>query len=367
MRVVYVSTIERGGPLTHLKQLAPRVVEQGLDVHVLCGSEEVAESFRALGLSAETVPVAHKLDVRGAAAFWPRLRAADVVHTHDRRAGLFGRLAGRARGAQVVHTLHGLPEEIAARVGREDAPDPPGVGRGRIEWLLQGYLPIERALTRLGHVVSPSQALADFMLKHGFPARLLHVIPYGISQTGDSHSDSHSDSHLVVGVAANLEYWKGVDVLLEAARLAQEPLRIEINGDGSLRGDLERQAEQAGVEVHFNGFVSEPLAGIDVLAQPSRADNLPLAVLEAMAAGLPVVGARVGGIPELVVDGETGVVVPPEDPQALAEALDSLARDRSRLAELGRRGRERVEAHFSAEEVGRRMVALYRELCGSST
>jgi glycosyltransferase involved in cell wall biosynthesis len=367
MRVVYVSTIERGGPLTHLRQLAPRVAEEGVDVHVLCASDDVAESFHALGVSAETVPVAHKLDVRGAAAFWPRLRGADVVHTHDRRAGLFGRLAGRARGSQIVHTLHGLPEEIAARVGREDAPDPPGVTRGRIEWLLHGYLGIENALTRLGHLVSPSQALADFVLARGFPARLLHVIPYGVSRDLVPGHVRNGQGPLAVGVAANLEYWKGVDVLIEAVRLASEPLRLEIYGAGSLRGELERQAREAGVDAHLHGWVAEPLAAIDVLAQPSRADNLPLAVLEAMAAGLPVVGTRVGGIPELVVDGETGLLVPPEDPSALAAALDSLARDRSRLAELGRRGRERVEAHFSAEEVGRRTVALYRELCGSST
>jgi glycosyltransferase involved in cell wall biosynthesis len=367
MRVVYVSTIERGGPLTHLKQLAPRVAAEGLDVHVLCGDEAVAESFRTLGVSAETVLVEHKLDLRGAASFWPRVRGADVVHTHDRRAGLYGRIAGRARGAQVVHTLHGLPEEIAARIGRDDAPDPPGVTRGRIEWLLHGYLGIERGLTRLGHVVSPSQALADFMLAHRFPGRLLHVIPYGIEAGSVNEVPSEGDA-LVAGVASNLEYWKGVDVLLEAARLVQAPLRLEIYGDGSLRDELERQA--AGLDARFHGFVSdmrEPLGGLDVLVQPSRADNLPLAVLEAMAAGLPVVGARVGGIPELVADGETGFVVDPEDPPALAAALESLARDRGRLAELGRAGRERVATHFSAEQVGRRTIALYRELCGSST
>jgi glycosyltransferase involved in cell wall biosynthesis len=270
------------------------------------------------------------------------------------------------RGAHVVHTLHGLPEEIAARIGRPDAPDPPGVGRGRIEWLLHGYLGIERALTRLGHVVSPSQALADFMLTRGFPARLLHVIPYGMSR---DQVPGHvpGPGPLVAGVAANLEYWKGIDVLIEAARLAREPVHLEIYGDGTLRGDLERQARQAGVEARFHGFVSEPLAEVDVLVQPSRADNLPLAVLEAMAAGLPVIGTRVGGIPELVVDGETGLLVEPEDPRALADALESLARDRRRLVELGRHGRERVAAHFSAEQVVHRTVALYRELCGSST
>jgi glycosyltransferase involved in cell wall biosynthesis len=366
VRVVYVSTIERGGPLTHLRQLVPRVAAQGVDVRVLCGSEELAESFRRLDVPAQAVPVEHKLDLRGAAALWPFVEGADVVHTHDRRAGLFGRLAGRLRGARVLHTLHGMPEEIAARIGREDAPDPPGVSRGRIAWLLHGYLRIESALTRLGHVVAPSQAMADFMLEHGFPARLVHVIPYGV-EAAENGARPESDA-LVAGAAANLEYWKGIDVLLDAARLVRGPLRLEIYGVGSLRAQLERRA--AGLEARFHGFVPDmggPLAGLDVLVQPSRADNLPLSILEAMAAGLPVIGTRVGGIPELVLDGETGLLVEPERPEALASALDSLAESPERRAELGRRGRERVEEHFSAEAIARRTVALYEELCGSST
>ena len=369
MRVVYVSTIERGGPLTHLRQLVPRVAAEGVDVQVLCGSEELAETFRRLDVPAEAVPVANKLDVRGAAALLSRLQGADLVHTHDRRAGLFGRLAGRLRGARVLHTLHGMPEEIAARIGWEEAPDPPGISRARIAWLLQGYLRIEAALTRLGHVIAPSQAMADFMLEHGFPPRLVHVIPYGI-EPASVDGTKRADDVLVAGVAANLEYWKGIDVLLEAARLARAPLRLEIYGVGALRNELEAQARAAGVDARFHGFVTdmrEPLAGLDVLVQPSRADNLPLAILEAMAAGLPVVGTRVGGIPELVADGETGLVVEPENPTALAAALDSLASSPARRAELGEAGRARAAELFSPEVVARRTVALYRELCGSST
>jgi glycosyltransferase involved in cell wall biosynthesis len=363
MRVVYVSTIERGGPLTHLRQLVPRVAAQGVDVEVICGSEELAESFRRLDVPARAVAVAHKYDVRGAGAFLPLVKDADVVHTHDRRAGLFGRLAGRLRRARVVHTLHGMPEEIAARIGRPDAPDPPGVSRRRIAWLEHGYLRIESALTRLGHVVAPSRAMADFMVSHGFSERLVHVIPYGMELREDGTRSEHDA--LVAGVAANLEYWKGIDVLLEAARLVQSPLRLEIYGVGSMRDELERQAE--GLDVRFNGFVQDPLAGLDVLVQPSRAANLPLAILEAMAVGLPVIGTRTGGIPELVVDGETGLLVAPERPEELAAALDSLAADPGRRAELGRRGRERVREHFSADGIARRTVALYEELCGSST
>jgi starch synthase len=86
-----------------------------------------------------------------------------------------------------------------------------------------------------------------------------------------------------------------------------------------------------------------------------------------MADGVPVIGARVGGIPELVVDGQTGLVVPPEDPPALAAALESLARDPERRRDLGRRGRERAETEFSADRATQRMLALYEELCASST
>ena len=363
MRVVYVSTIERGGPLTHLRQLVPHVADLGVDVEVLCGTEELAGSFRSLDVPATAVEVAHKLDVRGAGRLLPLVEGADVVHTHDRRAGLFGRLAGRARRARVVHTLHGMPEEIAARIGRPDAPDPPGVSRRRIAWLEHGYLRLESALTRLGHVVAPSHAMSDFMVSHGFPRRLVHVIPYGMELSENGPREDHDG--LVAGVAANLEYWKGIDVLLEAARLMHNPLRIEIYGVGSKQAELERQA--TGLDVHFNGFVQDPMARIDVLVQPSRADNLPLAILEAMAAGLPVIGTRAGGIPELVVEGETGLLVAPERPDELASALDSLAANPEGRAEMGSRGRARVQEHFSADAIARRTVDLYEELCGSST
>jgi glycosyltransferase involved in cell wall biosynthesis len=369
MKVAYVSTIERGGPLTHLKQLVPCVAEQGVDVRVFCASDDVAVSFRRLGVEAETVPVAHKLDLAGAAALSRRLADADLVHTHDRRAGLYGRLGARLHGARVVHTLHGMPEEIAVRIGRDDPPVPPGVSRARVLWLLHGYLPIERSLTRLGHVVAPSRAMANFMLAHRFPRSRLHVIPHGIDP-GVESSRPHGGPALVAGVAGNLEHWKGIDVLIEAAALASPPWRLEIYGTGSLRDELEHLAHARGVDARFHGFVPdlrEKLAQLDLLVQPSRADTFGLSVLEAMAVGLPVVGARAGGIPELIVDGGTGLLVEPEDPQALAAALDSLAAEPERRRELGRRGRQRVVEHFSVDAMVGRTIELYEELCGSST
>ena len=367
MKVVYVSTIERGGPLIHMRELVPRVAAAGVDVHVICGSDELAEEFRRLGATASAVPVGHKLDFAGGARLWPHLDRADLVHTQDRRAGLFGRVAGRLRRAHVVHTLHGMPEEFAARIGRADAPDAAGASRARLAWLLHGYLPLEASLARLGTVVSPSKAMAAFLLAHRFPSARVRVIPNGVDVPAAPEARPSREA-LVAGLAANLEPWKGVDVLLEAARRMQAPLRLEIYGDGSLRGELEQQS--AGLDARFHGFVqemTEAVAGLDVLVQPSRAENLPLAVLQAMAAGLPVIATRVGGIPEVVVDGETGILVEPDDPEAIADALDSLAANPERRRKLGEAGRERVREHFSADGMARRTLALYEELCGSST
>jgi glycosyltransferase involved in cell wall biosynthesis len=197
----------------------------------------------------------------------------------------------------------------------------------------------------------------------------VHVIPFG-AEPGEPRAPRDGKGPLVAGVAANLEQWKGIDLLLEAAAQVKSPLRLEIYGSGSERALLERQARELGVEARFHGFVAdlrEPLGDLDVLVQPSRADNFPLAVLEAMAAGLPVVGARVGGIPELVLDGETGVLVEPDDPAALAAALDSLAESPERREAFGRAGRERVAESFTVDAFIRRTIELYEELCGSST
>ena len=367
MRVVYVSTIERGGPLSHLCQLAPAVAELGADVLVVCANGAAASALRATGIDVAELPLRHKFDLVGAGRVWPLLRGADLVHTHDRRAGLLVRPQARAHRARALHTLHGLPEEIAPRLGRANAPVPPGVSRARLTWLLHGYPRIEALLTALGDVVAPSHAMAGFLTTHGVSAKRVHVIPYGIPLRQPPSRNSRAV--FTIGTAANLEYWKGIDVLLDACARLQRPARLEIFGVGSLQGELERQAREAGLDAHFHGFVTdmpERLAGLDAFVLPSRADNLPISILEAMASALPVVATRVGGIPELVVDGESGFLVEPDDPTALAEALERVAADPDR-ARLGRRGAERVAEHFSLERVARRMISLYERLCESST
>jgi glycosyltransferase involved in cell wall biosynthesis len=365
MKILYASSLHRGGPVSHLREVVPWVAQEGVDVTVVCADDSVAASFRGNGIDAYVSPLAHKLDVAGTRAFGRLLGDADIVHTHDRRTGLLVRTQARLRGSAVVHTLHGLPEEIAAEVGRTAPPSPPGVSRARSAWLTYGYLRIESTLGRLGVVVVPSDAMRGHLVRRGFPAGRLRVVRHGVPIRTAAPPTARAATPLVVGVAANLEYWKGVDLLLEACSRLGNRVRLEIYGDGSMRTELERAADRLGVEAHFHGWVDDlpaALSRLDMLALPSRAENAPLVVLEAMASGLPVVAARVGGVPELIEDGESGLLVEPEDVDALARAIDSLARDRALRTRLAQRGQERVATLFRPENAARSLVALYEQI-----
>jgi glycosyltransferase involved in cell wall biosynthesis len=162
---------------------------------------------------------------------------------------------------------------------------------------------------------------------------------------------------------------KGVDVLIEAlARLKADGLAFTatIGGNGDL--DAARaQAERVGVidRITFPGWVDEAgvdavLRGADLLVLPSRAENQPVAILEAMARGLPVVATRIGGIPQQVLDGETGLLVEPDDAEPLAQALKTLILSPERRAAYGKAGLARFEAHFSVAACAERFAELYR-------
>jgi glycosyltransferase involved in cell wall biosynthesis len=345
--VVYLLTLSHGGPVAHVRDLAPRVAARGHDVRV------------------ETVAIRSKWDMRGALSLWRVVAGADVVHTQDRRAGWFGRVFGRLRGTKVVHTYHGLPEDIAPRVGTSI--EPPLPWRRRV-WIFGVYLPIERLLARLGPVLVPSQAMADFLAG---PARLpkarLLVRPSGIDVRRHEPGPRHQPLRLAV--AANLEHWKGVDLLLEACALVAVPVHLDVYGDGAEADALAASATRLGVDATFHGRVDgvrDLLLDADVYVHPSRADNLPIAVLEAMAAALPVVATRVGGVPELVDDGVTGIVVPADDAPALAHAIERLANDDGQRVAMGRAGAARVAEDFDPDDTAAAVVQVYEELCASS-
>jgi glycosyltransferase involved in cell wall biosynthesis len=267
------------------------------------------------------------------------------------------------RGARAVHTLHGVPEELVLEVGRLPGRDP-AVPVRQVAYARHVTLRADALLARLGTVVVPSRAFAEYLGAHGFPRRRLRVIPYGITPATAPRTQA-ATGPLLVGTAANLEYHKGIDLLVEAAARVRTPLRLDVYGTGSQREALQARARSLGIDVTFHGQVTDlrdRLEALDVFVLPTRGDNFPVTLLEAMSAGVAVVATRVGGVPELV--GEAGIVVEPESVESLATALDDLAADPERRAELGQAGAARVRARFDARALAGEMVRLYTEIAG---
>jgi glycosyltransferase involved in cell wall biosynthesis len=179
---------------------------------------------------------------------------------------------------------------------------------------------------------------------------------------------------LVVAMVTVLRAGKGHEVALAALPALRERfprLRLLVLGDGPARAQIERLAAPLGPAVVFAGHrddVPDLLAGADVLLHPTARDALPSALLEAMAAGVPVVASRVGGVPEVVVDGETGLLVSaPPSAGVVTAALARLLGDPELRARLGKAGRTRYEREFTAERWAGRLRSVYEEVGATSS
>ena len=166
------------------------------------------------------------------------------------------RPAARRPGRSIRCT--GCPRRSQRGSAAPDAPDPPGVSRARLAWLEHGYLPLEAGLTRLGHVVAPSQAMADFLLAHGFLASAAPRDPARRRDRRTKFAPATRTSVLVAGVACEPRVLEGRSTCCSRRlQRCEAPLRLEVYGDGSLRGRLERQARTLAVDARFHGFVAD--------------------------------------------------------------------------------------------------------------
>ena len=329
MKVLLVSSLERGGPLEQALLLAAGLVERGVEVGVTCAPGS-ADRFAATG--ARTVALSQRpgFDLPAAVKLWRRMRTVDVVHGQDRRSGLWTRLAPGMGTVARIYTVHGLPDSyMPAPLGRRPVPL-----RDRI-----AYEGIDAALCRRADaVIIPSEMMArTFRERLGFPADRIRVVPNGVVLP-----DTPIERGSEVGTLSLLEPVKDVRTFLAAAaRLApaHPDLRFVVFGDGSERGALERRARELGIadRVAFPGHVerSEAMKRLGILVLPSIVENAPLALLEAMAAGVPVVASRTGGIPEITGE-DTALLVAPQDSEGFADAiartLDDPASSASRVA-----------------------------------
>lgn len=175
-----------------------------------------------------------------------------------------------------------------------------------------------------------------------------------------------------VGLVARLDHWgKGHREFFTALANLKDRYPVEglIIGGGRREAEMRHLAAEMGLtgRVHFLGQrddVPDLLAALDIFVLPSHSEGVSLALLEAMAAGLPVIASRVGGLPEVVTDGDNGLLIPPKDPEALAAALARLLDNPALAQKLGENARRQVQENFSLDRLGREINEIYRELLG---
>ena len=312
----------------------------------------LAAAAARAGTAVAPLRIRNHFDVRAGLALRRLADGHDVVHFHTARAHALAPLC-RGRGARLVVTR-------------------------RMDYVPAGG-PYVRYLYNhaVDAVIAISEGVRDALLRVGVRRERIRVVPSGmdaaaLSAAPDARARLRSewnvrDDDVLVIVPGALERRKGHAVLLAAATglAAVVPrLRYVFCGDGH-EGDALRRAA-AGLDglVRFAGFrpdMAACFAAADVAAMPSLQEGLGVAALEAMAAGRPVVGSRVGGLAEAVAHGETGLLVPPADPVALARALAQLAGDADLRARLGAAGRARVAARYTSARMAEGTLACYEE------
>jgi glycosyltransferase involved in cell wall biosynthesis len=236
------------------------------------------------------------------------------------------------------------------------------------------YFITRHALRRADHITATGLRLAEAAARYAPAGKPVTVVPYGVDLRQFQPQPREGRSAVVIGTVARLSKEKGLHYLLEAfaAVAGHHPdARLLLAGEGPERGRLERLATRLGLgeRVRFLGEapheqVPAVLQGLDVFTMPSTYEGFGVAALEAEAMEVPVVASNVHGIPDVVVDGETGLLVPPRDPQALAAALERLVTDAGLRRRLGRAGRAFVAEHYSWEENTAQMEALYQSALG---
>jgi len=291
-----------------------------------------------------------------------RQERVEIVHSHGKGAGLYGRLAARRAGVPSIHTFHGI----------HYADYPAGLGRA--------YLALERGLARITSAivhVSESQAREAAGLGLAPPGRSC-VIVNGIdadrvAREAMTRAAARAALGLpldafVLGTVARFDPVKALDALLRAfagAAAGAPHARLLVVGDGPEGPRLRELAGTLGIEsrVSLPGFIANAarlLPAVDLYVSASRKEGLPLAILEAMACGLPVVATRVPGHVDLIEEGVTGRLAAPADHEALVRALSVAMAEPAASVAMGQAGRRRVAERFSASRMAAETAALYR-------
>ena len=372
MRILMVVRPASGGMKEHVLTLCRGLAARGHVVEIAAAAtSEITDAARSAGITVHEIPLVGPLNpVRDplAVRVLSRLIHAggyDIVHAHGFKAGFIGRLAVR------VACGSSMPFVVTAHNHVLTRTDTSAAARWR-------YRAVERSLERyVTRYIAVSKSIGRELIdSYNLPADKVVVVPNGVDVTPFL---SEQDSSLargslgvpvdapVVGLAARFSAQKGLRDLISAVPelVRRVPgVRVVIGGSGPLESQLRTQAMSLGVSdaIVWPGHVlSMPrfLSALDVFVSPATTEAFGIALIEAAAAGVPTVATRVGGVPEVIIDGETGLLVAPHDSTALAHAIIGLLEDRHTAIKLAEHARRRAIVEFSPERMIEGTIAVY--------
>lgn len=369
IRVLYLHGSKRiGGAERALMRLADAVGQMGVEPVVIWPREDRAFTWlQSRGIRAVRVKLPawrHGLSLALLPFVLARLRRSlvaseiDLVHVNNYRTAPFGRIVSRWAGVPCVCHVRELISSEKIRQYRLRLPDV---------------------------LIAVSQAVGDALVAGGISPDRVTVVRSGIALPPRPAEEQRavlrrelgvSPDDPVLGIVAHILPHKGYDDLVRALALIKEKLpriRCLIVGEAPRRWYLHHLldlAERLSVRerlilLGFQDDVAPWLGAMDLFVLPSHNEGLAITLLEAMAAGRPVVATAVGGIPEVVRDGETGILVPPHDPRRLSEAVIGLLDAPELAARMGEKGRRRIEAAFTLEGEARQTALVYRQALSS--
>lgn len=371
-----------GGMKEHVVALSAGLRAAGHVVEVAApGGSDIAEAARAKDFRVHPVPLVGPLhplqDPVAILAVRKIVRTGrfDIVHAHGFKAGFVGRLGAKLGGAKVfIVTAH---NHVLFR------DDTPTSVKSRYRW-------VERSLAGLvTHYIAVSESIRRELVEgYALPADKVTTVHNGIDpapflavrdrQSARAELDLPSPDAVVVGVAARFSAQKGLRHLIAAVPELRAEVRsdggelvVVVGGSGPLESELREQAAALGVSdaLRWPGHVASMprlLSSLDIYVSPAETEALGIGLIEAAVAGVPTVATNVGGVPEVVVDGETGLLVAPSDPHALANAMLELVRDPERASAFARAARERCLREFASERMVERTLRVYAESRGDT-
>lgn len=370
IKILHVVRPAAGGMKNHLIDLVKRTDKTRFDVTVACPpNSQLWETLYQMNVKVIPIPLVGEIspakDYAAISSLIKHLHSTRtmILHAHSSKGALVGRVAAAiARTPVVVFTAHNS-------IFYEEWP----------EWKKKLFASVERFLSRFtDRIITVSEALKQELIeREGLQSKQLTTIYNGIDVERFSNkidlmavrkSMNIPELGPIIGTIARLAPQKGVSYFLKAASLLKEyQVNFLVVGDGPLKEELQQEAIELGLQnrVTFAGHredIPDILATLDVFVLPSVTEGLPLTILEAMAAGKPVVATKVGGIPEAIVQRKTGIIVPPKDPEALAVALAGLLGERERMVRMGIAGQKLVKEKFTIETMVERTVNLYSQL-----